>query len=106
MCGCGTCLELIVLLVITQLFCKFSHGISMEWVHVQACGTILEKKQIFLLGNKWVCKVGLIEQPLATQPRQCNQAPKCPARNFIGYLEGIVYAQISIIGKPKRDYTH
>jgi hypothetical protein len=48
------------------------------------------KEANFALGNKWVCKVGLIEQPLATQPRQCNQAPKCPTRNFIGCLEGIV----------------
>jgi hypothetical protein len=88
------------------IFCKFSQRISLGWVRVQACGTVLEKKQILLPGNKWVCKVGLIEQPLATQPRQWNQAPKCPATNFIGPLEGIVYAQISIIGKPKRDYSH
>jgi hypothetical protein len=70
-----------VLLIITQFFEKISCGISLEWVHVQACGTVLEKKQILLPGNKWF---GLIEQPLATQLCQCNQAPKCPAKNFIG----------------------
>jgi len=51
------------------IFGKFSHGTSLEWVHVQACGIVLKKKQILLPGNKWVCKVGLIEQPLAAQPR-------------------------------------
>jgi hypothetical protein len=39
------------------IFCKFSYGISLEWVHVQACGTIFEKKQILLPGNKWVARL-------------------------------------------------
>jgi hypothetical protein len=30
-------------------------------------------------GNKWVCEVGLIEQPLANQPFQCN---KCPNAHY------------------------
>ncbi len=41
-------MEFIVLLVIALFFCKFSHGISLEWVCMQACGTVLEKKQILL----------------------------------------------------------
>jgi hypothetical protein len=39
------------------IFCKFSYGISLEWVPVQACGTIFEKKQILLPGNKWVARL-------------------------------------------------
>jgi len=33
------------------IFCKSSHGISLEWVGVRACGALLEKKQILLLGR-------------------------------------------------------
>jgi len=50
MCGCGTCLEFIVLLIITQFFVNFLMVFPWHGLVCELCGVLLEKKQNLLPG--------------------------------------------------------
>jgi len=72
MCSSGTHLEILYCYlvahvwkyyIITLFFVHFPLGFSWNGSECEFVGCVLKRTN----GNKWVCKVGLIEQPLANQ---------------------------------------